>query len=124
MLVKCCVEVNNRFMPIHNSKVCAAKSSRGAIGLYKKSRTSETSQNSNENIFHVVLYTSRYKNGFKYRVSFALFCCYSVPIKSAPSFIELELTQFFYYLPLSLITLFILFKLVRILTVFAHLIEL
>ena len=68
MLIKCDVEVNNRLFQVQSSKAFA-KSSRGAVGLYRKGKSDAVLQKGKEKSFQIVLYTSKYKNGFSYRVS-------------------------------------------------------
>lgn len=66
MLIKCDVEVSYRQMQVQNSKVFA-KASRGAVGLHRKNLDSICK--GQDKTFHIVIYTNKYKNGFRYRVS-------------------------------------------------------
>lgn len=66
MLVKCEIEVNYRLLQVQTAKG-SAKSCRGAVALCKKN--SELASQSKEKDYCIVIYTTKYKSGFKYRVS-------------------------------------------------------
>ena len=69
MLVKCDIEVNNRLTPTAFAH-SHTRASRGAVCLCRKGEDPVKCKKKN---FNVIIYTSKHKNGFNYRVRFCVY---------------------------------------------------